>query len=174
VLLYLGLRRGRCESCDISLALDRSFSLGEQLLLYVPERCKTIQPPGTNSRTRQEFWLPSAQGIIMAVVTGLDGVGTKTLCALSDVNHSILAMRATGPSSFLTAGRAKVGACRTTKVQRLNSMCPGPARSGRAQDGAAGGRMVKRALSASMMLRTRHPEGLLARRREGLSKAGMS
>lgn len=94
----------------------------------------------------------------MTVVAGLDGGGTKTLCALSDESGRILAVHASGPSNFLTVGQTKatrtlasalLAACRQAKVQRLNSLCAGLAGCGRAQGEAAGRRMIRRALSTA-------------------------
>lgn len=92
----------------------------------------------------------------MAIVAGLDGGGTKTLCALSDEGGRILAVRASGPSNYLTVGRSRasrylasalLGACRRARVQRLGCLCAGLAGCGRAQGVAVGRQMIKQALS---------------------------
>ncbi len=92
----------------------------------------------------------------MAIICGIDGGGTKTLCVLSDDAGRILSSASAGPSNFVLVGEKRArrsvscairGACKHAGVDEIASLCLGLAGCGRTSGEETARRILEQSLS---------------------------
>ncbi len=92
----------------------------------------------------------------MTIIAGVDGGGTKTICALSDGRGEFIGSARSGPSNFLLVGERRateslasaiLEACDKARVDRVDTACFGLAGCGRPQGKATGRRIIESVMS---------------------------